>query len=69
MLKQFLSLKVTQSESVADPGGPSLPPIFEAPDYILRPKLRIFRADQSWPPRPNPGSVAAECHQGHIVPL
>ena len=41
--------------SVADPGGglgawAPLPPIFEAPDYILRPKLCIFRVDQSWPP-------------------
>ena len=47
--------------SVADPGGPApLTPIFEAPDYILRPKLRIFWADQSWgPPWPNPGSITA----------
>ena len=49
--------------SVADPGGPGdgspLTPIFEAPDYILRPKLRIFWVDQSWaPPWPNPESVA-----------
>ena len=32
---------------VADPGGargpgPPLAPIFEAPDYILRPKLHLF---------------------------
>ena len=40
--------------AVADPGGAG---IFEAPDYILRPKLRIFQADQSCPPWPNPGSV------------
>ena len=34
------------SKSVADPGGwghgPPLAPIFEAPDYILRPKLHLF---------------------------
>ena len=44
-----------------DPGGPEapLPPICEAPDYILRPKLHIVWADQSWgpPPWPNPGSI------------
>ena len=53
---------LTAMEAVADPRGrgpgPPLPPIFEAPDCILRPKLHIFRADQSCtPPWPNPGSV------------
>ena len=30
--------------SAADPGGAQAPiaPIFEAPDYILRPKLHLF---------------------------
>ena len=45
-------------------GGARAPltPHFEAPDYILRPKLRIFQTDQSCPPPwPNLGSVADNC--------
>ena len=55
-MKNYVYIKIIVTYSVADPGGPGarapLTPIFEAPDYILRPKLRIFRADQSCPPPP-----------------
>ena len=56
-LKQHI--RCTSSSGSGGGAGPPLPLIFEAPDYILRPKLRIFWADQSWPPPPwpNPGSV------------
>ena len=56
-LKQHI--RCTSSSGSGGGGWAPLPLIFEAPDYILRPKLCIFRADQSWPPPPwpNPGSV------------
>ena len=52
-------LKFVQISSSGFGGGGGaesvpLPPIFETPDYILRPKLHIFRADQSWGP---PGQI------------
>ena len=42
-------IRCTSSSGSGGAGLP-LPLIFEAPDYILRPKLCIFQADQSWPP-------------------
>ena len=54
--------------AVADPGEAGaqapLPPIFEAPDYILRPKLHIFWVGQNWPPS---HILDPLLHCGHLI--